>query len=239
MNNRHTIEIELKELGSSLPFPAVQPPFALPPSYFGGLADAVLNRLHTEGLSASEEIARLSPLLSGISRTLPYSVPVGYFQENLEVLPAWEAENEPFTQTLAASRDMPFALPQGYFEGFSSQVMQRVERPQAKVVPLFRRKWMRVAAAAVMTGVIALSGLLYFRGGSPAQPANNGSVATELKTVSTKDLDAFIKAADASGANTSATASGSEARRLLKDVSDKDLETFLNGLPEEEEELSF
>jgi hypothetical protein len=52
---------------------------------------------------------------------------------------------------------MPYSVPQGYFEG----LVENRTRPAAKIVSITHRNWFKYAAAAVVTGLIVLSGLIY------------------------------------------------------------------------------
>jgi hypothetical protein len=94
---------------------------------------------------------------------------------------------------------------------------------------------MHVAAAAVVVGIIGLSGLAYFKSGSTTTPAT--PVAIELKKASTEELNAFVKKTDVSLTDESTTAHNpTDVKQLLKDVSDKELEAFLDQVPTDDEE---
>jgi hypothetical protein len=81
MTQRDNILKELHELNSDLGELNQQPVFQVPGGYFDNLADKVLKRVRaSEVASAKEELALLSPFLGVISRSTPYSVPVGYFE---------------------------------------------------------------------------------------------------------------------------------------------------------------
>src|ERR1700754_1388544 len=114
--------IPVEETGRSLPF-------QVPEGYFEGLAGSILDRIKagqgvkafgTEGFEteavvagrseAAEELALLSPFLNGISRELPYQVPVGYFDE--------------LSPILAGLRERPvYEVPERYFEELAGQVL--------------------------------------------------------------------------------------------------------------------
>lgn len=55
--------------------------FSVPEGYFDGLAAQVLNKVKANEKSENE-LAEFAPVLAGIDRTMPYTVPQGYF-ENL------------------------------------------------------------------------------------------------------------------------------------------------------------
>jgi len=59
-------------------------PFSVPDGYFDTLPETVLDRVKQKEnlMAAAEEIASISPLLSGINKQMPYEVPAGYFENN-------------------------------------------------------------------------------------------------------------------------------------------------------------
>ena len=90
MESRNTVE-ELGYLSPSLSNISKQMPYSVPAGYFEGLADNVMQlvRESNDYQTAKEEIETLSPLLSGLKKTMsartghsdgPYSVPNGYFE---------------------------------------------------------------------------------------------------------------------------------------------------------------
>lgn len=238
MSTPNHIQDELKGLNSELPS-ANGTPFSVPEGYFEGLAGAILNRVKqgTEETAATE-IEALSPLLAGISRAMPYHLPEGFFEQSVEVLPAITSVE---TSTLLASigKQMPMDVPAGYFENLADKVLERTGAKRAKVVSMGARKWMRMAVAAVMIGIVTVSGLFYFGNNKTQVPAPGAPIAQQLKTVSTKELDDFVKAADVAS-STPVTAQSSpakkEVKQMLQDVSDKELDAFLEQVPTDDEE---
>lgn len=241
MNNRNTIQDELNGLNSDLASNASGTPFSVPEGYFEGLANAVLAKIKGDQVvSASEEIAQLSPLLAGISK-LPYSVPENYFQSNLETLPFVISDNEESVVLSFVEKQMPYEVPTGYFANLPEQVIEKVDngKTPGRVVPFMKRKWMRLAVAAVMAGVITISGIAYFNGRSGGSAANV-PVAVELKKASTEDLKQFIKNTDVSVTDqTQLTAKNNTKpdQKIFKDVSDNDLQAFLDQVPTEDADL--
>src|SRR5215207_7024797 len=81
MTTRNTILNELKDLGSSLGSYSPQNIYTVPNGYFEGFPTQILNRVKAlEAADANEELEYLSPLLSNVSKKMPYSVPAGFFQ---------------------------------------------------------------------------------------------------------------------------------------------------------------
>jgi hypothetical protein len=98
---------------------------------------------------------------------------------------------------------------------------------------------MQMAAAAMVAGIIAVSGWFYINqkdGTGTEQP-----VAQQLKNVSTKELDEFLKTADITPASKStaqmSTSGEAEIRNMLKDVSTQELDRFLDQIPTDDEDL--
>lgn len=235
MNSRNNIQRELESANSSLPFDVRMPVFDLPQGYFENFAAGVLARI--KGETAAGEIAGLSPLLAGLRRQMPYALPPDYFAQPLaaatgqDPIPGWGAE----------ARQMPYTVPPGYFKGLAYEVQQRLQPRQAKVIPLFARRWVQYAAAAVLTGALVLAGLLY-PGKTRIDPKANPDawVATKLDDVSNQELDAFFSASGLSGTETvqQAGTSKTEVRKMLQDVPSSDLDAFLNQLPAGSEHIN-
>ena len=240
MNSPNNINDELKDLNSSLSSRPEANPYVVPEGYFEGLAASVMAKIKGGEQSAAEEINSLSPLLAGISRTMPYTVPSAYFQTTLDELPFLTSEDPQSAILALVERVTPYEVPLGYFANLPQQILDKVTEPKAKVVSMAGRKWMRWAVAGVVTGIIGLSGIFYFSQKDKGLDASK-PIAQQLKNVSTKELEEFIKTADITATNNeTAQTSGkghTEVRRLLNDVSDKDLESFLNQVPTEDEDL--
>lgn len=240
MNNRNTIQNELNELNSGLDSGSNNTPYSVPEGYFEGFAASVLAKIKGEHpVSASQEIAELSPLLAGISRKLPYSVPDDYFQSNIENLQAFTSENEESLVLSFIDKEMPYQVPAGYFAQVPEQILEKIPG-RGKVVPLMKRKWMRLAVAAMVAGVITVSGIAYFNSRG-THLASGDAVTMELKKASTEELNEFIKTTVVTDNKAQVTARNkpkSETKKLFSDVSDKELDAFLNQVPTEDEEIA-
>lgn len=241
MNKRNTIQDELNELNSGLNAGNNGNPYSVPEGYFENLASSVLAKIKGEEVvSATEEIAQLSPLLAGISRSMPYAVPDNYFQSNLESLKAFTSESEESLVLSFIDKEMPYEVPTGYFANLPEKILEKVSDRGAEVVPIKRSNWMRLAVAAMTTGIIAISGITYFNGshenGNAPVPVN-----VALKKASTEELNSFIKntAVVIPDENAPATAknnpSKTDSKKLFDGVSDKELDAFLNQVPTDDE----
>ena len=225
------IQDELTGLNSSLPAnDTAGAPFSVPAGYFEGLADAVMAKIRNSSVSEfSDEINGLSPLLAGISKQMPYDTPAGYFENNIEDLSAITSEEESLVLSFV-DKEGPYEVPLGYFASFPDKVLEKVSSPRAKVVPLFKRKWMKMAVAAVVAGIITISGINYFSGSS----AGGSDPVVAIEKSSMEELTAFIKTREISLSEDQSVATA-DVKELLEDVSDRELEAFLDQVPVEEE----
>jgi hypothetical protein len=232
MNSRYNIQNELNDMDSHLPPSTGQTPFAVPDGYFEGLAASVMSKIKGQEASASQEIAELSPLLAGISRSMPYAVPSGYFQTTIEELPFLTGEDPKSAILSLVERVTPYEVPSGYFDDLPELVLNKVA-PKAKVVPIVRRRWMRLAAAAMITGIMGLSGYFYFT--QKGRLDADKPIAAQLKNVSIRELDDFIKTADIASSSTETAqrkaADETEVQKMLISVSDRELDAFLSQVP--------
>jgi hypothetical protein len=237
MSNRNTINDELNDLNSPLSAGSGQTPYSVPEGYFDGLASSLLAKIKGQvPVSAAEEIAQLSPLLAGISKKLPFSVPGDYFQENIEGLKAFTSENEESLVLSFVSKEMPYEVPSGYFANVPEVVLEKVAPKQAKVVHLGARKWMRYAVAAMITGIMAVSGIYYFNSRSH-KPGTDPVVA--VQKASMQELDDFIKTTAVSDGKSQVTAKNTtpkaDGKKIFAGVSDKELNDFLAQMPADDE----
>ena len=245
MNNWNTIQKELQELNSSFLQHKAPEPYLVPNGYFEGFAASVLLKIKEEELSVSDELASLSPVLAGISRQMPFSVPDDYFSGLTQQMPELIKEDVLPGILLQAGKVNPYSVPENYFDGLSAQVLARVSRPQAKVVSFTTKKWMRLASAAIVAGIIALGGIFYLGNKTNSVETDVQSknwVASQLNGVSNEDLDEFINSADVSLSETAMAQGGTtnqnaEVRKMLKDVSVSELDEFLNQVPTDKDEL--
>jgi hypothetical protein len=92
MEAKNAVE-ELGYLPASLSNISRQMPNYVPAGYFEGLAEKAMQWVRESndylqkesfGQTAKEELETLSPLLSGLKKTMPYSVPQGYFESLAE-----------------------------------------------------------------------------------------------------------------------------------------------------------
>ena len=240
MNSRINIVNELKELNSTLPVDLKEPVFNVPAGYFENFATKLLAKLKQEDVSVSNELESLSPLLAGMSRKMPFSMPDNYFNEAIAGLPGMVADEQLPDFLLEVGKSMPYQVPVAYFDDLSGRVKARLSlKEPAKVISFAPRKLMRYAVAAAVAGIMAIGGIVYFSGkGSTSSPDSEEWVANNLKNVSTEELEEFINTADISTTLAKNEGDGkTEVRNMLNDVSDKELENFLEEVPTDNEDL--
>ena len=177
MKRNSDIAQELKEISPAVSAITNDTVFKAPPGYFDALPDRLLTMAKAQtagtGLLPGEETNALSPLIASLKNKPVFSIPAGYF----DTLP------RSITEKLAASKK---------------------EAPVFQINPGFKSRkpiWLRYAAAAMVTGVIAVSALLlwnttadnYSNPSLSATENNNPQpVATQLPGVSDIDLAGYL-----------------------------------------------
>lgn len=253
MSSPQNIQNELERLGCGLPV-ANSPVFSVPEGYFEGLAATISAKIKTgESVGAEAELRELSPLLASLPKAMPYSVPPLYFEQTAE------AAETGLGILAAAGKTVPYQIPDGYFEALPQRMLAKATAPTARVVPLFGRTWMRVAAAATVCGALLFGGLRLLnkeadtgntakietpapvQTAQPQTAAAEPALQKELARASTKELEEFIETVDAAPEQKLkkdvASSAKTEVSELLKDVSVNEMESFLSALPSAEEEL--
>lgn len=241
MNTRKQIQEELESLKSNLPYLATEPVFNVPEGYFDNFAASVFAKIKGGvAVSASDELRELSPFLSSIKKEMPYNLPENYFSVLHNEVPLL-IRNDEVSTLLPEHKIMPHEVPAGYFKDLPYSVLAKITRPEAKVISIKRNSWMKIAVAAMVAGIIALSSIFYFNDKTaPIDPAKQPGqwVAKNLEGVSNQALDEFIKTADFNASRIIAkTSTNTEVRNMLKEVSDTDLDAFLAAVPNDDQEL--
>ena len=241
MKQKDYILQELKELKSLLAGLALQNIYTVPDGYFEGLAAQVLNRIKAlEAIDAAEELKYLSPLLSNTTKQIPYNIPPGYFEGLEEKLMQSVRESNDY-QTVAEELDtlspllsglkkqIPYSVPQGYFESLTQQVNTKTDNPESRIISITSRKWFRLAAAAVITGVIAMAGFIFIKKDS-VDPGKNsyGWVKKNTKKVSTEKLEEFVELTEADRVVASSDNKVQNVKDLIKDVPENEIQSLIN-----------
>ena len=253
MTQKDNILQELIKLKSSLAGLAIQNIYSVPDGYFEELANQVLNRIKAmEAANAAEELGYLSLLLSNVSKQMPYAVPAGYFTGLEEKLMQTVRESNDYQtvkeelETISPllsglKKQMPYSVPQGYFETLpagrqmlAETVSKESNKPATKVISITSRKWFRLAAAAVIIGVIAMAGFIYFNVNNHEKETGGKALAkftSDVKKMNEIQKDNMIDFIDA-GMNGKETAQintdnkPDEVKKLLQGISDEELKDF-------------
>ena len=241
---------ELKDIGSALGSYSPQNLYEVPYGYFEGLPTQILNRIKAlEATNVKEELACLSPLLSNVSKEMPYTVPAGFFQDLSEDLLKKISEHEDhqtseeeigsLSPLLGSLKNKnPYSVPSGYFDTLETRVVrQRAgsfgDKEETKVISITRRRWYRLAVAAVVIGIVAIGGLLFIKPGQ-INPVDDPHAWIEknVKKVNKDKIDEFVSLANDDSNekvdNESEAAKKAEIKELMKDVPEKEIEEFLN-----------
>jgi hypothetical protein len=255
MSSQKHIQDELRSLESSLPFNNTHP-YRVPEGYFEGLAAILLAKVKSIEVSAVAELEEISPLLAGIPKVNPYSVPSSYFEQTAKRATQLLGETEsPILESIG--KTLPYRVPQGYFDTLPEDILRKAARPKAKVVPLFARPWMRMAVAAALIGALFFGGYQLLRTGGTEPPVitaqhdvpdTNQSLAStepaivkEIKQASTKDLEEFINNVQVNPAKVpngeNPASDRKEVEELLKDVTITEMESFLAAIPTADDDL--
>jgi len=146
----------------------------IPEGYFDQLASSILDKIKNEQ-TAQEETASLSPLLSGLQHHQVFEVPKGYFEQLTIDIKSIENnssdESEELSPVLKSlQRVNVFEVPAGYFENFSKSILKKAKASSARIINFqLRNSFLKYAAAAIITGVIAMFTLRYLQ---PTQSVN-------------------------------------------------------------------
>lgn len=148
---------------------------SVPEGYFESLSSNIIEKLHLQAAnseSAEEELQRLSPMLLALKGNV-FSVPTGYFESlsgniveklHIEAVNSESPEEElqRLSPILFGLKENVLSVPEGYFESFAGDVIKKLKPEPAKVVIMKKNSWLRYAAAAVVTGIIAASSFLIY-----------------------------------------------------------------------------
>ncbi len=218
-----------------------------PKGYFDSLAGNIMNRIKAaEAVNPNEELELLSPLLNKIGKRNPFSSPEGYFNDFSDNIVAGvkavEFVNEELENLspvmLELKGKLVYEVPEGYFENNVAIILDKAKTQQpAKVISIgFGKRVMRYAAAAVVVGIIAVSG--YVISNKPDKvPGGQIASATTLDSATVakipdQEIENFINNSSASiddaGSlvNTDDDISDKDSKDLLANISDAELQQY-------------
>jgi len=148
----------------------------IPEGYFDQLATSILDKIKNEK-TAKEEIETLSPTLSGLQYKKVFEVPTGYFDQLTIDIKNSIQDNSSTDELTELSPELQklqrvnvFEVPSGYFENLSNSILKKAKASSARIINFqARNSFLKYAAAAIITGVIAMGALRYLQ---PSQSAN-------------------------------------------------------------------
>lgn len=225
---------ELNELESSLAKMEPTQQFQVPEGYFENFAHSVMDRIRAEEYETSG-------FLEGLPKQHPYKTPQGYFDGLEQRLMQFIREHADYQDVRSEleslspllgnlKKETPYSVPQGYFETLDIDKNKEIET--AKVVSINRSKtrWLKYAAAAVVTGIIVLGSFLFISR-DKIDPVGEPQkwVAKQVKKIPENKLEEFIEITDGTGAGDVVLngAQSPEIKQLLKDLSDEELDEFI------------
>ena len=240
MTQKDNILQELGELQSKLADHTPENIYSVPTGYFDGLAEQVLRRIRAlDAENAVDELACLSPLLSKLSKDMPYTVPAGYFEEmETSLISSVSTDGQSAKEELKTlspllsglKKELPYSVPVGYFESLGEN--RASAKTETKIVSLGSRKWIRFAAAAVVTGIIVTTGYFFLSRDKVSVDSNSYKwVKVNTKKVSTEKIDEFIQLTqeEKSGQGTiAAVEKNLDIKELVKDIPEKEIQNLLN-----------
>ena len=240
--------------------------YSVPEGYFEGFADKLMSRikapraealsgeaagapgqdlpaLEATGLSAREELAQLSPLLSQIDKKMPFQVPPTYFDAFAATLPLEDAGAESWSPLLTGLKNKTvYQAPEGYFAQLPDSILEKVKRKAqdkaagkqaapAKIFSLSRRNWWKYSAAAALTGLILTGGWLWTHT-SMKTATGNLDITKSLPTVSDQDIESYL---DSNNITNNVPFPDELANSTASlDLSDNDVKSFLGEVPDGE-----
>lgn len=102
----------------------------------------------TQENNITEELKQMGSSLAAVPRTMPYTVPDGYFQQ-------LDQRMARYTDPIPTAT-MPYAVPDGYFDKLPQAVLKTARQPDVKprfTISTRYVQWAAAAAFVVMTGV--------------------------------------------------------------------------------------
>jgi hypothetical protein len=221
--------------------------YEVPAGYFDSLPETILNRVKANEAGANkaddphEELEQLSPLLKQIGKKTPFSLPEGYFSnlsENaIAGAQALDAVQEELSSPLldGVKNKQTYEVPAGYFDQLPGRLLNKVQ--PARVVPMrFTKRILQYAAAAVVAGVIIITGWIYLGNNNTAATTHGELppvVAANLDKISDEMLESYIENQNILPTAENVIIAGaddfdtSDLKEMLADVSDEDLQRYI------------
>ncbi|MCH5600588.1 hypothetical protein [Niabella ginsengisoli] len=155
----------------------------------------------------------------------PYIVPENYFN-TLEQRIIDQIGQEHFFDLPDVTQDATFRAPAGYFNKLETSISYKIG--QGKATKRRILSWYKVAAAAIITGIIAFSALRLLNNNTHSQLAEKTMSASDIQKVNSSELAEFAEVGEENLAGTTVGKKSIDANQLFKGVSNQELQNFLN-----------
>ena len=233
MQRKQTIIEELMNMGSLLHEHQPAQIYQVPEGYFDNLSNLMLFKI-----SAEEDAEKFKlPGTYEVNREYFESFPAKMLrivQKGEETSVSEElATLSPLLSSI--KRETPYTVNEDYFKNLNSLPANKQE---AKVVSFYKPKsWLRYAAAALIIGIIGLSGIWIYNQNSFIDPVDDpyAWVKEKTKSISNDDLESFIELANietsAINVNIVNPVKAVEMNELMKGVPEAEINEFLNETP--------
>ncbi|HSV10131.1 MAG TPA: hypothetical protein VLI68_05140 [Hanamia sp.] len=129
-----------------------------------------------------------------------------------------------------------FTVPENYFDNLSNEIVEKIHGKNAKIISLnFAKKWWKYAAAAVITGIIAISSLQIFNQKSDKEKiaASYIQVAQQYKTPQKLEEGIASLSPDEIAKYLEKTGTALDEETLIKDTDTTNLPTTDDYLTDE------
>jgi len=137
-----------------------------------------------------EELERLIPGESW-PRACPGRVPEGYFEKLPGRVLQAVAPDRLESEVLPWDKTNPYSVPAGYFDHLPGVVTRKLSGAPVVTLPRQRRsRWSSWLAAAVMTGIVTLSALVWFT--RPPAAVTSGSVDQQIASLSSEAIEQYL-----------------------------------------------
>ncbi|MEO8862073.1 MAG: hypothetical protein ABI358_11655 [Ginsengibacter sp.] len=228
MNKSEEILNELKSISPLLAEMEKINVFQVPEGYFMDLDVRIAAYAMLNDTSVTDNISKrnLQKVPEGYFDTLSDSIlnkiKIAYPESAAEEL-------QKLSPTLFSLKDLNvFSVPDGYFESFESEISKKINKKEpAKVISINKRSsWLKYAAAAVVTGVIAFSSLEIFKS---AYYGNNNAGGSSSVAITIKNSFQY-KNADEVNAGIAKLSDADIVKYLEKNGNVMDNATLLNDI---------
>lgn len=162
----------------------------------------------------------------------PYSLPAGYFEElNSKLLNriANESSDQDSDDLLidSAAKMTTYQVPPGYFDSLETGLLQKANAPHQSAKIISIKKWLRIAAAAIIIGFVAYFSIQQFQGNSNLT-TNEKRTAAAIMDVNSVELTSFVGDAGENALSANDQKNTTDTNQLFEDISNDELRSFLN-----------